>query len=40
MKKEYHSPIIETEKMFDVAAGDIALFARCWGLSSPNSDVR
>ena len=38
MKKKYHAPVVETEKMFDVQAGDIALFARCWGLTSPNAD--
>lgn len=38
MKKTYHAPEIETEQLFDVVAGDISLFARCWGLNSPNAD--
>lgn len=38
MKRKYNSPIVETEKLFDVEAGDFSLFARCWGLLSPTSD--
>jgi len=38
MKKTYHTPVVETEKMFDVEAGDFALFGRCWGTSSPNGN--
>lgn len=38
MKKEYHKPIIETEQLFDVVAGDFSLFGRCWGLTSPTPD--
>lgn len=33
--KEYKSPVYETEKVFDVNAGGIALFGRCWELTSP-----
>lgn len=38
MKKTYHAPVIETEQLFNVVAGDVSLFARCWGLTSPNPD--
>lgn len=34
MKKEYHAPVVETEKIFDASAADISLLARCWGLTS------
>lgn len=38
VKKVYHAPVVETEKLFDVEAGDVSVFARCWGLISANSD--
>ena len=36
MKEIYHSPIVETDQLFDVEAGDMSILARCWGLTSPN----
>jgi len=38
MKEIYHSPIVETDQLFDVEAGDMSILARCWGLTSPNAD--
>lgn len=38
MKKIYNTPIVITEIVFDVSAGDISLFGKCWGLNSPNAD--
>lgn len=38
MKKVYHAPVIETEKLFEVSAADMSILARCWGLTSPNAD--
>lgn len=34
MKEIYHSPIVETDQLFDVEAGDMSILARCWGLTS------
>lgn len=31
MKKVYHAPVIETEKLFEVFAADMSILARCWG---------
>ena len=34
IKKNYHSPIVETEVVFNAEAGEIALFTgRCWDLT-------
>ena len=38
MKEIYHSPIVETDQLFDVEAGDMSILSRCWGLTSPNAD--
>ena len=40
MKEIYHSPIVETDQLFDVEAGDMSILARCWGLTSPNASGR
>jgi len=35
-KIQYHTPIITNENLFDVEAGGISLFARCWCINDEN----